>query len=245
MAMRDEDFGTAPTLTESDGGLWSLPMAAPASEPHDWQSLYEQAQARAETERVRADAAEARVQELLNDIRRLRTSLRKTEVGKGARGPVPRNNRGAHEVTTGQPLRALDRSQEQRDEIAALRRKVAALRRLKRPATAAPSGLRSRRRRNGRNRRRTRSYAPAAASPMSPTASVPRRSSRSRSRPTSAGSSVRATAGAATAHPRPWRRSRPRRRGCSPGRPSGSASGRASFTSASPASGPCARSRRG
>ena len=81
---------------------------------------------------------------------------------------------------------------------------------------------RSRRRRNGRNRRRPHPYAPAAASPMSPTASVPRPSSRSRSRPTSAGSSVRATAGAATTHPHPWRRSHPRRRGCSPGRPSGS-----------------------
>ena len=50
-----------------------------------------------------------------------------------------------------------------------------------RPVTAVPLGLRSRRRRNGRSRRRTRSYVPAAASPMSPTASVPRRSSRSRS----------------------------------------------------------------
>ena len=144
MAMRDEDFGTAPTLTESDGGLWSPPIAAPASEPHDWQSLYERAQARAETERARADAAEARVQELLNDIRRLRASLRKAEVGKGARGPAPRNTRGAHEVTTGQPLRAPDRSQEQRDEIAALRRKVAALRRLKRPAQTSRPGASAR-----------------------------------------------------------------------------------------------------
>ncbi len=144
MAMRDEDFGTAPTLTESDGGLWSPPIAAPASESHDWQSLYERAQARAETERARADAAEARVQELLNDIRRLRTSLRKAEVGKGARGPAPRNTRGAHEVTTGQPLRAPDRSQEQRDEIAALRRKVAALRRLKRPAQTSRPGASAR-----------------------------------------------------------------------------------------------------
>ncbi len=37
----------------------------------------------------------------------------------------------------------------------------------------------------------------------------------------------------------------PRRRGCSPERPTGSASGRASSTSALPASGPCVRSRRG
>ena len=144
MAMRDEDFGATPTPTEADGGFWSPPIAAPASEPRDWQSLCEQAQARAETERARADAAEARVQELLNDIRRLRTSLRKAEVGKGARGPEPRNTRGAHEVTTGQPLRAPDRSQEQRDEIAALRRKVAALRRLKRPAQASRPGASAR-----------------------------------------------------------------------------------------------------
>ena len=155
MAMRDEDFGATLTLTEPDGGLWSPPMAAPASEPRDWRSLYEQAQARAETERARADAAEARVQELLNDIRRLRTSLRKAEVGKGASGPVPRNTRAAHKAlalkapkaTTGQLSRenargrkALECSQEQRDEIAALSRKVAALRRrLKRAAQASPT----------------------------------------------------------------------------------------------------------
>ena len=155
MAIRDEDFGAAPTLTEADGGLWSPPMAAPASEPHDWRSLYEQAQARAETERARADAAEARVQELLNDIRRLHTSLRKAEVGKGASGPVPRNTRAAHKAlalkapkaTTGQLSRenarlrkALECSQEQRDEIAALSRKVEALRRrLKRAAKSSPT----------------------------------------------------------------------------------------------------------
>ena len=154
MAMRDEDFGAAPTLTEADGGLWSPPMAAPASEPHDWRSLFEQAQARAETERARADVADARVQELLNDIRRLRTSLRRAEVGKGASGPVPRNTRGAHKAlaskapkaTTGQLARenarlskALERSQKQNDEIAALRRKVAALLgRLKRTAKSSP-----------------------------------------------------------------------------------------------------------
>ena len=63
MAMRDEDFGPTPTLTEADGGLWSPPMATP--EPRDLRSPYERAQARAEAERVRADAAEARVAELL------------------------------------------------------------------------------------------------------------------------------------------------------------------------------------
>jgi len=63
MAMRDEDFETAVTLVEADGGLWSPPMATP--EPRDLRSLYERAQARAEAERARADAAEARVAELL------------------------------------------------------------------------------------------------------------------------------------------------------------------------------------
>ena len=85
MAMRDEDFGATLTLTESDGGLWSPPMAAPASEPRDWQSLYEQAQARAETERARADAAEARAEELLQAQRaaRSRAGLLKTQLDKG------------------------------------------------------------------------------------------------------------------------------------------------------------------
>ena len=57
------------------------------------------------------------------------------------------------------------------------------------PGTAAPSGRRSRRRRNGTIRRRTRASVPVAGSPMSPMASFPRPSSRSRSRPTSAESS--------------------------------------------------------
>ena len=65
MAMRDEDFGATLTLAEGDDGLWSPPMAAPVCEPPDWQSLCEQAEARAGQERVRADAAEARAEELL------------------------------------------------------------------------------------------------------------------------------------------------------------------------------------
>ena len=128
MAIREEDFGAAPALMEGDDGVWSPPEAPPACAPRDGRSLYEQARSRAETERARADAAEARVQELLNDVRRLRTSLRKAEVGKGAGGPVPRNTRGAHEApasrapkaTTGHRPReihglhrALERSQEQ------------------------------------------------------------------------------------------------------------------------------------
>ena len=62
--MRDEDFGAPARLDEADGGFWSPSTAAPASEPRDWQSLCEQAQARAETERARADAAEARCEEM-------------------------------------------------------------------------------------------------------------------------------------------------------------------------------------
>ena len=64
MAMSDEVSGAALTLIEGDGGTWSPPMAAPACDPRDWQSLYGQAHARAETERARADAAEAHAEEL-------------------------------------------------------------------------------------------------------------------------------------------------------------------------------------
>ena len=73
MAMRDEDFGATPTLTEAEGGFWSPPLAVPASEPRDWQSLCEQAQARAEMERARADAAEARCEELRRAEREARS----------------------------------------------------------------------------------------------------------------------------------------------------------------------------
>ena len=65
MAMRDEDFGATLTLAEGDDGLWSPCMAALMCEPPDWRSLYEQAKARAEQERERADAAQARAEELL------------------------------------------------------------------------------------------------------------------------------------------------------------------------------------
>ena len=140
MAIRDESSGAALALIEGDDSVWLPPMAVVASEPRDGQSLYEQARARAETERTRADAAVARVQELLNDVRRLRTSLRKAEAGKGASEPVPRNARGAHEAlaskapkaTAGHRCReirglhrALERSQAQaqaqKDENKALR----------------------------------------------------------------------------------------------------------------------------
>jgi hypothetical protein len=57
MASRDEDFGAALTLAEGDDGIWSPSGSAPATETPDWRSLYEQ-------ERSRADAAEARAEEL-------------------------------------------------------------------------------------------------------------------------------------------------------------------------------------
>ena len=73
MAMRDEDLGAVLTPVEADEGLWSPPMAAPARGPCDWQSLYEEAHARAGTERARAEAAEARVEELLQAERAARS----------------------------------------------------------------------------------------------------------------------------------------------------------------------------
>ena len=64
MASRDEDFGADLTLTEGDDGIWSPSGSARAREARDWRSLYEQAHARAERERSRADVAEARAEEL-------------------------------------------------------------------------------------------------------------------------------------------------------------------------------------
>ena len=64
MAVRDEDFGADLTLVESGDGIWSPPEAALAYTPRDWRSEYEREHARAERERLRADAAEARCEEL-------------------------------------------------------------------------------------------------------------------------------------------------------------------------------------
>ena len=215
MAMRDEDFGATGTLTEADGGIWSPPMAAP--EPRDLRSLCEQALARAETERARADAAEARCEELrraerearsragslkwnldksrdklkatveeVKEVRRaakdalfyqsevarlekllseagvesskrstivslrmevfrLREASQTPKPGKDTAGPlrgeVASLNLKVRELTreNARLSKALERSQERKDEIAALRRKVAALLgRLKRAAQASP-----------------------------------------------------------------------------------------------------------
>ena len=51
-------------LIEGDDAIWSPSGPAPAREARDWRSLYEQAHARAERECSRADAAEARAEEL-------------------------------------------------------------------------------------------------------------------------------------------------------------------------------------
>ena len=53
--MRDEDYGDALTFPEGDDGLFSLSPAGPGSESPDWKSLYEEALACAERERVRAE----------------------------------------------------------------------------------------------------------------------------------------------------------------------------------------------
>ena len=57
MAIRDEDFGTDLTLVEGDAGTWSPSQTEPASAPRSWQSLYKR-------QRTRAEAAEARCEEL-------------------------------------------------------------------------------------------------------------------------------------------------------------------------------------
>ncbi len=64
MASRDEDFGAELALTEGYDGILSSSGSAPAREARDWRSLYEEAHARAERECSRADAAEARAEEL-------------------------------------------------------------------------------------------------------------------------------------------------------------------------------------
>ena len=64
MAIRDEDF-SADLAVEGDDGIWSPSAAVSSSVSLDFRSLYRQAHARADRERARADAAEARAEELL------------------------------------------------------------------------------------------------------------------------------------------------------------------------------------
>ena len=56
--------GATLTSAETDDETWSPPAATSAFAPSDLRSLYEQADARAEQERARADAAEAHAEEL-------------------------------------------------------------------------------------------------------------------------------------------------------------------------------------
>ena len=49
------------TLSNRNDAIWSPSRPAPA---RDWRSLYDQAHVRADRERSRADAAEARAEEL-------------------------------------------------------------------------------------------------------------------------------------------------------------------------------------
>ena len=57
MAVLDDDFSADATLIEGGDGIWSPPRSTPADAPRDFQSLYEQ-------QRARAEAAEARCEEL-------------------------------------------------------------------------------------------------------------------------------------------------------------------------------------
>ena len=82
MAIRDEDFSADVAPVEGDDGVWSPTDATPASAPSDWQALYER-------EFKRARVAEARVQELLNDVRRLRRALGRPDTGAGGPKPAP------------------------------------------------------------------------------------------------------------------------------------------------------------
>ena len=84
MAILDADFATDLSPVEAVGEIGSLPAIRPEQEPRDWQSLYEQAHALAERERDRADAAEARCEELrwAEVDSRARANSFKTHLGK-------------------------------------------------------------------------------------------------------------------------------------------------------------------
>ena len=64
MAVFDEDIGAGLSLADNGAAASSPPMSASALQPDDWKSRYEQAYARAQRERARADAGEARCEEL-------------------------------------------------------------------------------------------------------------------------------------------------------------------------------------
>ena len=84
MAILDADFATDLSPVEAVGEIGSPPAIRPEQESRDWQSLYEQAHALAERERDRADAAEARCEELrwAEVDSRARANSFKTHLGK-------------------------------------------------------------------------------------------------------------------------------------------------------------------
>ena len=108
------------SVVEGSDDPWPVSPDTPPAEEPDWHSLFEGERARAESEGARADAGEARVQELLNDIRRLRAALRKAGADEGASGPQPRIPRRL--------LKARESSQHQNDTIGSLRMENAELR---------------------------------------------------------------------------------------------------------------------
>ena len=57
MAVLDDDFSVGATLAEDGAGIWSSPKSTVTASPRDFKSLYEQ-------QRARAEAAEARCEEL-------------------------------------------------------------------------------------------------------------------------------------------------------------------------------------
>ena len=90
MSIREEVAEAELSLVEGPDEPWSLPEARPRAEP-DRFSLHEREQAR-------AAAAEARVPELLSDIRRLGTALRKAESGNGSTKLLSTTTRRLHKA---------------------------------------------------------------------------------------------------------------------------------------------------
>ena len=118
MAVLDADFVTDLTPTEGGVTLWSLPVAVPACEPPDWASLLEEAEARVEEERDRANVAELHREELRRterEARALASSLtRQLDVCRF-------KLKAAAPKTASRAVKALERRVErQDDEIAGL-----------------------------------------------------------------------------------------------------------------------------
>ena len=95
MAVLDEDFGTDLTLVEGNGGVRSSPVSVPERAPRDWRS-------QCERERARADAAEARAEELrwaevpCDEASQLRATLRRSRRQKTALNARRKENARLH-----------------------------------------------------------------------------------------------------------------------------------------------------